>query len=351
MGQQGVLNTIQAIFWISEAIIFFIVMAPASRFFAYGWAIRKQEFTNRIAGKSIGLYLDRFWASTVKRRKWTSARQDDQFSNVYDIVAGRRIYVVPMFLLGVCLLLFGGLASECAIRLGYEWYLQTYISTKSLEAGVFGDKLVHLPIDTLNGLFAPFPPLLLNLSALSAVAGAYLAVVQTVIFGYKTRTLLSSDLLWASFRLVIAIPLAYAVSGVAAAPLGPLVGFGLGAFPIGPLVHLLRRLTSQSLNDAEADDRDDLLKMTGVTPGVSGRLNEEGISSPQQLANTDPVSLAIRAGLSFDLVLNLVAQSQVWCFVGDTAAKMAPLGFSDARMVRRFFATPKAADPPPDPPG
>jgi hypothetical protein len=135
------------------------------------------------------------------------------------------------------------------------------------------------------------------------------------------------------------------VSAVAGAPLGGLVSFGLGAFPISAVIKLLRRLTARSLKAREEADRDDLLKMTGVTGDVSARLNDEGVFSPQQLADTDPVSLAIRAGLSFDFVLNLVAQSQAWSFIGDTTAKMAPLGFGDARAIRKFFGDTPAPPP------
>jgi hypothetical protein len=341
MDQQFHLLAISVTFWVSEAIVFLIVMVPVSRFFTYGWKIRKEDFTNRIEGKQISTYLDRFWASTIDRNRWRILSQPQQFSRVYDVIAGRRIYLMPIALLAACLLLFGGLAVQSAIRMGYEWYVQSYMAAEAAEKDVFTQTINHAHLETLNSIFTPFPPLLLNVSALTAVAGAYLAVVQIAIFGYKTRTLLSSDLLWASFRLVIAIPLGYAVSSVVAQPLGGLIGFGLGAFPIDSVIKLLRRLTSRSFNEAEVHDHDDLLKMIGVTPDISSRLNDEGIFAPSQLADTDPVSLAIRAGLSFDFVLNLVAQSQVWSFLADTTAKIAPLGYGDARTIRRFFATPQ----------
>jgi hypothetical protein len=68
------------------------------------------------------------------------------------------------------------------------------------------------------------------------------------------------------------------------------------------------------------------LKLSGVRPAISARLIEESVTAHQQLADTDPVSLAIRAGLPFDLVLNLVAQGQVWSCLCDTMAGLAPLG-------------------------
>jgi hypothetical protein len=158
-----------------------------------------------------------------------------------------------------------------------------------------------------------------------------------VIRGYKARTLLSSDLLWGAFRLVIAIPLGMSLGVLAAAPLAPLVGFALGGFPITELNKLLRRLASRALNDSEKqNDQDDLLKMLGVTPDIAGQMNEEGVYAPQQLVDTDPVSLALRTGLPFDFVVNLIAQSQVWSYLGSTTAALAPLGYGDARMVKRL---------------
>ncbi len=77
--------------------------------------------------------------------------------------------------------------------------------------------------------------------------------------------------------------------------------------------------------------------MLGVTPDISALLNEERVYSPQQLIDNDPVSMAVRTGLPFDFVVNLISQSQVWSFFGATAAKLGPYAYGDARMIKRVM--------------
>jgi hypothetical protein len=329
---------ITGLFWVSLAIVLMIILAPACRFYAFGWAIRKQEFTNRLLGKPIESYLARFWQDTITRRKLADTNKDDQFSAVYDIIAGRQLYLMPGLLLTLALLIFGGLAIITGLRAGYEQYVQFYMGIEAAEKPLFADPIHHLALLELNRAFYPFPSIALTFPTLASVAGAYLNVAQVVIRGYKDRTLLSSDLLWGAFRLVIAIPLGMAVGVLASASLAPLIGFALGGFPISELNKLLRRLASRALSDAESANRQDaLLSMMGVTPDISAQLGEEGIYAPQQLIDTDPVSLAVRTGLPFDFVVNLIAQSQVWSFLGETATKLAPLGYGDARMIKRLM--------------
>jgi transposase InsO family protein len=126
----------------------------------------------------------------------------------------------------------------------------------------------------------------------AAISGAYLFVVGVAIQGYRARTLLNSDLLWCSFRMV-----------------------------------------DKTLNQSEAETADSLISLTGVTPDVAAALNGKGISAVQQIASMDPVALAVRSGLPFDYVLNLSAQSQAWCCLGSTVANLAPLGLGDARAL------------------
>ena len=124
--------------------------------------------------------------------------------------------------------------------------------------------------------------------------------------------------------------------------LGPFISFGLGAFAITELRTLTRRLTATSLkaNDPRAGD-DQTVAMLGVTQSVSDILAEENITCAQQLADIDPVVLAVRTGLSFNYILFLAAQSLVWCFLGKTAAVLGPLGLAAARAIWYLMAKPE----------
>jgi hypothetical protein len=247
----------------------------------------------------------------------------------------RYYYIVPSCLFLLIVALLTGLVVATAIRTGYDRYIGYFSSEAKTEGDAakagfsIGNPIALKRIDTaeLDADFVPLPPIHLSLSALSAVAGAYLFMVAQLIQQCRARTLVYSNLFEASLRLLIAVPLGLSVSTLASDTLGPFISFGLGAFPITELRTLVRRLTASSLkaDDPRADD-DQTVAMLGVTQSISDVLVEEDITCAQQLADIDPVVLAVRTGLSFDYVLFLAAQSLVWCFLGRTACELGPLG-------------------------
>jgi hypothetical protein len=136
--------------------------------------------------------------------------------------------------------------------------------------------------------------------------------------------------------MVISIPLGLSLSALTNPSLAAFVAFGLGAFPMESITRIIRRLVDKTLNQSEDETADSLITLTGVTPDVAATLAGEGISAVQQIASMDPVALAVRTGLPFDYVLNLSAQSQAWCYLGSTVAKLAPLGLGNARALAKL---------------
>lgn len=334
---------LRALFWISLLMIVTIAILPVIRFLLYQWDLRRQEFVNRFRGKALGVYLARFHESSKDR---DAANDLIAFETIYRRLTGRRLYISPMILLLLTIFVFGGLAIGTAMRTGYEQYFvfyQQWLGTEvdaGKKAGDAGGKIVltnvdlpHPSLDQMNAAVWPFPKIVLDSQSFAAIAGAYLFVVGVVIQGYRARTLLNSDLLWCSFRLVISVPLGLSLSVVASPALGSFIAFALGAFPIEAITRILRRLANKTLNQSDDETSDLLIGLTGVTPDVSALLNGEGISAVQQIASLDPVALAVRTGLPFDYVLNLSAQSQAWCYLGSTVATLAPLGLGDARAL------------------
>ena len=335
------------LFWISELIVLALVVMPCRRFLSWGWNVRKQEFSNRLRTKTIDLYLDRFWDQSLRSNKSISgAANIDKFLYVYDIISGRGLYTLPLLLLSITLFVFSGLVISTAIRSGYEQYMGNYILLMTSEGSLGPVGLIHLTIDQLNNMVLPFSGIDLSIASVAAVSGAYLYVVGVVIKGYRTRTLLSSDLWWCSFRLLISIPLGFSLASIMQSTLSVFIAFSLGAFPIDAITRLLRRLSYRALNASEErDDSDQLIRMLGVTPNVAAQLSGEGVESVQQLSGIDPVSLALRTGLSFEHILNLVSQSQAWKYIGSTAGTLAPLGLGDARIIALLMDAVKSNDP------
>jgi hypothetical protein len=341
-----------ALFWISVLLITAIAVIPVIRFLLYQWDLRMQEFVNRFRGKALEAYLSRFHETQTSEVAGGGQIVSDQaaqlkvFEKIYRHLTGRHLYIAPLILLMVTIFVFGGLAIETAVRTGYEQYFIFYQNVMQQE-GAPGSKinllktelnedLTHPPIRMLDVVVFPFPKLVLDLQSFAAIAGAYLYVVGVLIQGYRARTLLNSDLLWCSFRMVIAVPLGLSLSAVASPALGAFVAFGLGAFPMEAITRILRRLVNKTLNQSVEETSDALISLVGVTPDVSALLNGEGINAIQQIASLDPVALAVRTGLPFDYVLNLSAQSQAWCYLGSTVSKLAPLGLGDARALAQL---------------
>jgi hypothetical protein len=318
---------LSALFWLSLALIMLVVALPLHRFMFNGWFRRKHEFSNRLHGECFEFYCLRFWHG----RKPT-------FDIVYNGIAGRWLYVFPIVLLATTLFLLGGFAAETAIRAGFKQYFHFYHDTVT-HAVADRLNLAQDNIAQLQGLFYPFDDIMLDFASLASVAGAYLYTVGVVIQGYRTRSLTATDLIWCSFRLIIAIPLGLCLALLPPEGLGAFLAFALGAFPIDALNRLLRRVVNVRLKTTEdPDSTDRVVNLSGVTPDIAGLLNAEGVQAAQQLATLDPVSLAIRTGLSFDFVLSLVAQAQAWKFLGDRAKSLQQMGLGDARPIADFVA-------------
>jgi len=139
---------------------------------------------------------------------------------------------------------------------------------------------------------------------------------------------------WYVLRLLLAVPIGVAVSGILTKQVAGLVAFGLGTFPIDSLMRLIRRLTLKQLNDAEvAQDEDQLIHLEGVTVQIASTLAAENISSIDQLIGMDPILLAIRTGLPFKLMLRLGSQAVVRRYLGSSASRLVPLGLADAEPI------------------
>jgi hypothetical protein len=325
----------------------FVAFLPLAYFFAYGWPAREAEFIDKVTDDTpMSIYFKKFWAEGsekyVLHNTAVGKSQRTLFRGRYRSLTGRSRYAAPLVLFVLIVGVLSGLVVTTALRSGYDNYIRYFANEAETEdaavkKGVTIDNpitLQRIALPSLEANFLPFPPIQLSLSALSAIAGAYLFMVAQLIQQCRARTLVYSDLFGASLRLVIAVPLGLSVSLIASDALGPFISFGLGAFPIAELSALIRRLTTTSLKagDPRAND-DQTVLMLGVTQSVSDVLAAENITCAQQLADIDPVVLAVRTGLSFDYVLFLAAQSLVWCFLGKTASDLGPLGLGDCRAI------------------
>ena len=329
---------LRCLFWISEIVVVLLVIIPIARFLLYQWSLRELEFVNRFSQGSLDVYLARFYARTEATKELSDIQL---FEWSYRRLVGRHLYYTPTAMLMVIVALLGGLVIMTAIRAGYENYVDFYAKNAAVMTS-----LSHLPLGELDKVVFPFPDIVLSAQALAAISGAYLYVVGVVIQGFRNKTLTSSDILWCSFRMVIAVPMAVSLSGLANSSLGPFIAFALGAFPIEALSRLLRRLMTKTLGEADEQNSDQLVHLAGATPQISAVLAGEGIGAIQQLASIDPVALSVRTGLPFDFILDLVAQAQAWRYLGPATEALGKLGLGSAMSIRRLVD--RLARKPPD---
>lgn len=302
------LDVKKSVFIISVVSMMALLLAPFARWLLNGWAIRKEEFENQIQDGALKLYMEKFWNSRIVRLK----TEDDLklvFNQIYDQQFGKNRYVFPLLLLALVACLELTLAIQSAI---YD--------SSNTEA------------------LLPFSGISFPLLGISAVMGAYLFVVTDAIRKGHQNCLASTDIYWYILRLVIAIPMGYAIATIVAPQVGPFVAFALGAFPTDAINKLLRRLLNKTLSQDEAiQDCDQLIQLRGVTLPIASALGEEGIGSIQVLASKDPVLLACRTALPFDFMLELAAQAIAQAYLGANIQKLSDLGLSDAYLISKFM--------------
>lgn len=160
-------------------------------------------------------------------------------------------------------------------------------------------------IATANGLsIAPeFPKLLLLPgTAVAAIVGAYMWIVSSLISASASHNLPPGIVLSSVLRLIVAVPMGYAIASLAASSLAPFIAFAMGAFPLSTVQVILQRIATKQLNlDMATDERrDQVMQLSGVDPPIADRLREADITTIPQLAYCDPVQVSMRDLSAFE---------------------------------------------------
>jgi hypothetical protein len=226
-----------------------------------------------------------------------------KFEELYSKWYGRRYFLVP----GLLLLLTGFLAV-------------TLVALSSL------DRIHYIA----NPLFN------LPETAMAALAGAYLWIVDDFTSRARRLDFAPSDVLWGVLRLTIAIPMGYAFANVAAPTVGPFVAFALGAFPLSTLTSMLRRLTNKTLSmESTAEEaKDDIIKLQGINRAIVERLSREDITTITQIAYCDPVRLIMRSNLTFNFVTDSMNQALAWMYLQKDLETIRSLGMRGAVEIK-----------------
>lgn len=279
------------------------IMMPFWRYLTKGWAAKRKDIMDGLSNEACHAYF------TMFRRNCEVPSTGNgcvEFSNMYNTWYGRNRYYAPG------LLLFA--VSLIAVM-----------------------PIIFTVMKTLNFVTNPFFDV--PVIAISALAGAYMWVMDDLISRSRRLDLAPSDIQWCVLRLIVSIPMGYAFATIAAKDIGPFIAFAMGAFPFTTLTSMLRRITNRGLNLDPKDDEasDDIVKLQGIDRAIVERLANEDIRTVTQVAYCDPVHITMRSNLNFNFVTDCMGQALAWLYLQDNLEKLRPLGLRGAVEIKYFI--------------
>lgn len=275
----------------------FIIMAPVIRYVSVGWRAKRREILDCL---NADARLDYFKMFCRAQATPDASKCTAEFEQMYDRWYGRRLFTVPAVLLCI--------ASSLSVVL---MVLSIFHQVKFIS---------------INPAFDLQP------IAIAALAGAYMWIVNDLTSRSRRLDMAPADVHLSTLRTVVAIPMGYALSSIAAESIGPAIAFSLGAFPLATIASILRKFSYKQLGiEATAEESsDDIIKLQGVNRAISERLSNEDLNTIPQLAYCDPVQITMRSGLGFNFVTDCISQALAWMYFEDSLAKLRPIGLRGA---------------------
>lgn len=273
-----------------------VVMIPFVHYVIAGWSAKRKDIMDGFDAEARFEYFKMFCRS---RPIPTLENAPAEFTKFHARWYGRRYFIMPGILL--LLLSFTGVAVVTLTGLDRLQFLH--------------NPLIKIP-DT----------------AMAAMAGAYLWVVNDLISRARRLDFSPADVMWAVLRLSIAVPMGYAFASIAADSLGPFVAFALGAFPLKALTSMLQRLANKNLGleATPSETTDDIIKLQGINRAIVERLSDEDINTITQVAYCDPVRLIMRSNLTFNFVTDCMNQALAWLYLQSNLDSIRSLGMRGA---------------------
>jgi hypothetical protein len=274
-----------------------LVWLPALVHLSMTWYRGRNRVFKQLRDQEIRLYY-RYFAPTEMPKDVPPARHFERyFAHVY----GRRRYVIPLALL---LVVSGcGFCATAGTILIWQGAGPYWIKPATGAAAMM----------VLPGI------------AVASFLGAFTWVVTDQLQRLRRGDLTQHDVAVCVLRLLVAIPFGYAFSSWATESFGVPLAFLLGTFPTGALSKAGQRIVTRNLQLGEDDSRlgIELEQLQSVSRSNAERFMEAGISTIAELANSDPVDLALRTNQSFDYVVDCCAQGLVWVYFTDKTKLLA----------------------------
>lgn len=270
--------------WIALVILYLLLLALPLMFLCIGWETRRRNIVNGLTESAMKSYFRAFHPQLQVEPD----KVKEQFEVFYAREIGRRRFLWPLLLLAALLGLI------------FFW-----------AAPSIRDLLQHESVDS-----GKLPAL-----AVLAFAGGYMWVLFDAIRRWYSSSISPAEIYWWSFRLVIAIPMGYAVKDIFSEDFSPALVFLLGALPTAELMSMAKRVASQKLKFTEADGTEisELQKLQGVDIRAAETFTAEGVNTMLQLAYCDPIRLTVRSGFSYSYVVDCTCQAMLRIYVDEEA--------------------------------
>lgn len=252
-----------------------------------GWRARRDEVLLSLPVRAIELYLSMYRGTD---HEFSGLDAQARFEALYHRNYGRRHYITP------------GLMFLAVLLAATHWTIASALDLLTETAE---------PVQGLSAI------------GCSGVAGAYTWVTYDFIARARRRDLAPSDVGYAALRLVIALPLCFAVAEITKKEIGVPMAFFLGSFPTHSLMSFMRATARKRLPElGDEDEASELLALQSMTKANARRLSDEGITTNLQLAYCDPIDLTIRTNLSFNYVIDLMSQALAWTYLEERTKRV-----------------------------
>lgn len=341
--------------WLGTAlwVVFLVVLVVPVLLFAFGrgWKNRRADILSNLSPRATALYLRNFQTTNQRDREAYDGIVDRELAPIIASIRERETRLAelrraqPPDQAQITLL-----QNEIAqLKLDHPAAARSYKTDNEVEklfSRLYESRVSkwlyvwpQLLLLVLAGLLLSYPVSLIDKVRLSdgavqdwawviafAILGGYTRVVYEMVLRYYQENIRPADLLWWCYRLIVSVPLGYAVGmflNGGDSPRGAYaVAFLLGLFPTTTVTNIGRQLFSKLTKSEQVEEPPaqlkDLATLDSETILVIG---EEGISTYTQLAYADPIRLTIRTGLNYSFVITAISEAMLLGYLG-TRKKM-----------------------------
>jgi hypothetical protein len=295
--------------YVLALVALLLLVTPIIHYLFTGWAARRKQILAAFKDEGIRYYFCLFYPAEGEIGDDPQAA----LALFYDKQFGRQHFVLP----GVVLLV----TSTCMVAFA-TWACLFWLRPQ--EESSFNIPAI----------------------AVAAIAGAYAWIVHDLVTRAQRGDLHPANLFRASYRFLVAAPLAIGITAFLKDPVGVPFAILLGAFPMRTLMTMARRLASRQAGATdEGKPSHELEKLQGVGRDEAERFEEEGVSTILQLAYADPVALTMKTNFAFSYVVDCCSQALAWLYLEDDLSQLRRFGLRGAQEISSRIGEIDGEDP------